>query len=156
MCELSFRGKRLDNGEWVDGGSIFKLINKSGEHFFIPRFNEKVIATHDDNMNIIALEGCILYKVDPETVGEYTGLTDNNGVKIFEGDIVKKKDVLHHNEVQIKGEKYVVQNGSGCWWGIQKLTDYKRAEFLSSFCCSCEVIGNIHDNPELLKEGGEE
>ena len=53
----------------------------------------------------------------------------------YYASFVKKKDVLHHNEVQIKGEKYVVQNESGCWWGIQKMTDYKRAEFLSSFCC---------------------
>ena len=130
MRDILFRGKRIDNGEWVEGDFV-----------------------HLPHGVVILANGYA--NIDPETVGQYTGLKDKNGVKILEGDVVKKKDVLHHNEVQIKGEKYVIQNESGCWWGIQKMTDYKRAEFLSSFCCSCEVIGNIHDNPELLKEGGE-
>lgn len=147
MREFLFRGKRKDNGEWVDGGSIFKLINKSGEHFFIPRFNEKVIATHDDNMNIIALEGCILYKVDPETVGQYTGLTDKNGVKIFEGDIIKDD----------WGKIYtVIFTTKSCSFMVEctvALNEYEKGRYWigDAWCESISVIGNIHDNPELLK-----
>lgn len=145
MRELSFRGKRLDNGEWVDGGSIFKLINKIGEHFFIPRFNEKLIATHDDNMNIIALENCTLYKVDPETVGQYTGFVCRNG-KLFEGDIVKYKtsppNLIRWNQDLACFEAVCVVDGEEYTCGICYVEDV-------------EIIGNIHDNPELLKEGGE-
>ena len=145
MREILFRGKRIDNGEWVEGGSIFKLINKSGEHFFIPRFNEKVIATHDDNMNIIALEGCILYKVDPETVGQYTGLIDKNGLKIFEGDVltVDGEDGFFVLEFQEDTARFVMSGDSIV------------VDFDNFWSYEVEVIGNIHDNPELLKEGGE-
>ena len=155
MRELSFRGKRLDNGEWVDGGSIFKLINKSGEHFFIPRFNEKVIATHDDNMNIIALEGCILYKVDPETVGEYTGLRDckrteeyPEGQMIFEGDIVTIPDSKKMGLPAPIRYDYVRATFEVSRSGYNPLSLIDAREFY-------EVIGNIHDHPQLLKEGGE-
>lgn len=164
MRELSFRGKRLDNGEWVDGGSIFKLINKSGEHFFIPRFNEKVIATHDDNMNIIALEGCILYKVDPETVGEYTGLRDckrtaeyPEGQMIFEGDVIKVERDLHCGENKKEREIF-----NGVVWYDDKHTCFgiksKKYRCLPIHRFKGDysaIIGNIHDNPEILKEGGE-
>ena len=150
MREILFRGKRIDNGEWVEGGSIFKLINKSGEHFFIPRFNEKVIATHDDNMNIIALEGCILYKVDPETVGQYTGLIDKNGVKIFEGDIITIPDSKNMGRPALIRYDYVRATYEVSRSGYNPLSLIDAREFY-------EVIGNIHDNPELLGEvGGEE
>ena len=151
MREILFRGKRIDNGEWVEGGSIFKLINKSGEHFFIPRFNEKVIATHDDNMNIIALEGCILYKVDPETVGQYTGLKDKNGAKIFEGDIVKITDKYGKSVV------YVVEFYMGAFT-LRRMDVEYRLQFIDFPLrgYDFEILGNIHDNKELLKEGGSE
>ena len=146
MREYLFRGKRLDNGEWVSGGSIFKLINKSGDHFFIPQLGEKLIATHDDNMmNIVALENMTMYRVDPETVGQYTGLRDckrtkeyPEGQMIFEGDVV-----VSTNANRLSNKPYIVEFSaiSGYW-----CCDPKREPV---------VIGNIHDNPELLKEGGE-
>ena len=146
MREILFRGKRIDNGEWVEGRSIFKLINKSGERFFIPRFNEKVTATHDDNMNIIALEGCILYKVDPETVGQYTGLIDKNGLKIFEGDIVKITDKYGKSVV------YVVEFYMGAFT-LRRMDVEYRLQFIDFPLryYDFEIIGNIHDNKDLLK-----
>lgn len=151
MREILFRGKRKDNGEWVEGGSIFRLMNKIGEHFFIPQFGEGLIATHDDNiMNIVALENMTMYRVIPETVGQYTGLKDKNGKKIFEGDIISRKTTIEKRIYRI-----LFDEGAFCYLYDRNtfpLTDYE----FGLYCEDVEVIGNIHDNPELLKEGEEE
>lgn len=78
------------------------------------------------------------YVVYSDTVGQYTGLKDKYGERIFEGDIVR-----------IQSENYEVKYLLGQFFvGINMPIAYKRFE--------CEVIGNIHDNPELLKEGAHE
>jgi len=87
------------------------------------------------------------YEVDPETVGQYTGLTDKNGKKIFEGDIVKfnRANALGYTTSRIGEVKYydelpifyIYANTGDAWdWCV---------------CEEIEVIGNIHDNPELLE-----
>lgn len=95
-------------------------------------------------------------KVERETIGQYTGLTDKNGKKIFEGDIVKEEDCVHNGEVQIYGRKWVVYFDKGVFFGWRK--GYKSCG-LSKFIpniSGIEIIGNIHDNPELLKEAEQE
>ena len=113
--EILFRGKRVDNGEWVYGD----LIHHDG-----------YVAIWDKNVSYVGD-----FEVIPKTVGQYTGLTDKNGNKIFEGDIL---------------EQDVVQSGTPhrefVEWDYDLLGN--RYDEWSAFF---EIIGNIHDNPELLE-----
>lgn len=126
MRDIEFRGKRTDNGEWVYGN----LVRGCDEQYaYIVEFGNK--------------ELCRNYvDIDPETVGQYTGLKDKNGAKIFEGDIVER---FWFGEMCIYQIDY--DNGLASFIGRagMKYTtfDYDSAEF--------EVVGNIHDNPELLE-----
>ena len=84
---------------------------------------------------------CNDYEVDPETVGQYTGLTDKNGVRIFEGDIV---DYISSD---------VIGNPKTGTIIVEDMTDYDTMIYLNH-SDELQIIGNIHDNPELLKGGG--
>lgn len=124
MCEILFRGKRVDNGEWVYGN--YAWIDDPCKQYFI--FQNKPLE----------------HEVIPETVGQYTGLNGKNGRKIFEGDILKLKD-YHHERIV-----YVFWGNSGSWfYGGDGFSD----EYIFN-SSEKEIIGNVHDNPELL--GGDE
>ena len=154
MRVILFRGKRIDNGEWVCSGNLIHF--NEGDQHFIANLNDKCITTHDENDHIIAIEDTRIYKVIPETVGQYTGLT-KNGNKIFEGDVFAWND----NEIdEITGKPYPDEISVVCF-------DDKKSAFVSkTLNGGCEglyetisdknsrYIGNIHDNPELLKGGG--
>ena len=106
------------------------------------------------------LEAPFVAKVDPSTVGQYTGLTDKNGKKIFEGDIVERKGVtIWENYEGPDGKTWSRStNRKKDEQGIVRYDDSK-TQFTTNNPCiwlgyydDMEVIGNIHDNPELLKE----
>lgn len=133
MREILFRGKRLDNGEWVFGDLIRNLIYDGREKEM--RIGD-IYFEHNGDMH-----GTAVYKVIPETVGQFTGLTDKNGKKIFEGDIIAKGF-----------ERYEVQwNAEQLRWGIY-LEGYEVAGFTKFSEPFFEIISNIHDNPELFGE----
>ena len=171
MREILFRGKRIDNGEWVCSGNLIHF--NEGDQHFIANLNDKCITTHDENDHIIAIEDTRIYKVIPETVGQYTGLTDKNGKKIFEGDIFKFNDEVWESYYTSCGTEYnswEVENYGvvGFDEDLEKY-DFVKYKFnensveadlhenhdieFSEFVRELEVIGNIHDNPELLKGG---
>ena len=113
--EILFRGKTRDEKEWIEG-------------FYAVFSNTPFIGAPNRY-------GTMLWQsVISETVGQFTGLTDKNGKRIFEGDITKLSQ---------SGKCYEVKYKSGCFciginWAISHEPD-------------CEVIGNIHDNPELMR-----
>lgn len=121
MREILFRGKRKDNGEWVHGS----LITETSP------FNKNMVMTH------IYDNGCNEILVDPRTIGQYTGLTDKNGKKIFEGDIVTCDYFC--------GVVHLYEGG----WCVTEKDNYP--EYLYDLI-NLKVIGNIHDNSELIKE----
>ena len=128
MREILFRGKRIDNSKWVEGYLI-----------------------HDEFCNVgipyigyLNWKGHSVDEVIPETVGQYIGITDKTGKKIFEGDIVKEYNI------------FGVEVGIGAvHWSDLFLAWHitKNKSMYSGNIASYEVIGNIHDNPELLKGG---
>jgi hypothetical protein len=121
MREILFRGKRKDNGEWVYG-FYRSYIYRKKKHAWLETIDR-------------------IWEVKPETVGQYTGLEDINGVKIFEGDIVRYGDFGRIPEPDISMDKVVWENGGFIIGG----------EYMGlSYSVEIEIIGNIHDNPELL------
>ena len=155
MRDILFRGKRTDDGEWVEG-YLFKIWDKSyilwGTTNGVPNMTEVI----------------------PETVGQYTGLTDKNGTKIYEGDIVNILDYQSgivtkecgafgivikpfidwdylDSEIETitgcRNRPYFCRNDNfiSLW---ELMWNYNQEE---NSCYVVEVIGNIHDNPDLIK-----
>ena len=167
MREILFRGKRKDNGEWGYGDLIHN-DNGFNDQVFIAKLiigeNEDKHQFDDDEI----LLGWSPYNVIPSTIGQYTGLTDKNGRKIFEGDILQCNNnpidlvkVVYGNfgVVDIETET-VVDNVIGWHYEVIPTDELSKVE---PFClpmpltefyinrCTMVVIGNIYDNPELLE-----
>lgn len=120
MREILFRGKRLDNGEWACG-YLYRLSERLNP--FIMFINSNAES----------------HEVIPETVGQYTGFKDKNGIKIFEGDIMQLCSACY--------PCLVYWDGKGWAWkqnGKRREIDLTREKM--------DTIGNIHDNPNLLDE----
>ena len=124
MREILFRGKHTNTDEWIHGSLVL-----SGKNTLIYPNN-----------------GYGLQFVVPETVGQYTGMRDKNGVRIFEGDIVTG---LFLFGMQIKSVVAFKEGAFGLEWNRGNVEEF------SAFTSICnvvfEVIGNVHDNPELLE-----
>lgn len=143
MREILFRGKREDNGEWVYGYYV-KLPDAAGSVCFM-----HVPAGNPDEHNTA-------HYVAPKTVGQYTGLNDKNGNKIFEGDILsiaqKGDSVGRYFDPPIKYPANVVVKWDLCAWMWEVILQEKfYLHFPDAWChYECEIIGNIYDNPELI------
>jgi hypothetical protein len=130
MREIKFRGKRLDNGEWLYGS----LVILNGRYFIFDDANR--------------------HEVDPTTVGEFTGLKDKNGKEIYEGDVIRSP----LSEDKTRPHRIFYHTGNAAF--MRALIDRKELCYLRLdqdwiYKFGKEVIGNIHDNLELLK-GGEQ
>ena len=142
MREILIRGKRIDNDEWVYGSFCMDALEQKNGLCGVDGF----IRLYDPTVGKMQM-----HEVYRETVGQFTGLTDKtdkNGKKIFEGDIVTG---LFSFGMEVKAV-VAFQNGAfGLRWSRGG------AEQFSAFTSICnveyEVVGNIHDNPELLEEG---
>lgn len=135
MREILFKGKRADNGEWVYG---VPTKDTRGETVII----ESVFECEEYNCR-----GANCLYVDENTIGQYTGLTDKNGTKIFEGDIVEGLDFTAE-----EGGYGVVTFDDGAFEIVGSCDNNIVGTFYENYYGKdFEIIGNIHDNPELLK-----
>lgn len=135
MREILFRGKRVDNGEWIEG--YYTNIGKEWHYILTGKL-------------IIGLTGMGFEReeVIPETVGQYTGLTDNNGERIWEGDIVRCKQERGNEGICVVREF----NGSFLVCPITgNLLEMTLYSYWYNDYDLVEIIGNETDNPELLK-----
>jgi uncharacterized phage protein (TIGR01671 family) len=123
MREIKFRGRRVDNGEWVFGDFHYGILTKS---VFI-------------NVN----------EVDSETVGQYTGLKDQNGAEIYEGDIIGFYDCTSTESGYWERSCMGVVEWCGETVSFE-VSNRLSAESYEVFC-ECVVAGNIYENPELLE-----
>ncbi len=130
--EILFRGKRLDNGEWMGGDLVLSAT-----------YPDKAWIAESKIFIGKQLHGVGVREVDHATVGQYTGLADKNGVKIFEGDILRHGRTLH--------EVVFERRNRSAYFGWRVEAD-ETWHFDYDFLRQLEVVGNIHDNPELLEE----
>lgn len=138
MREILFRGKQIDNGEWFFGW-YEPPVEWDGHKF-------------GTTIAYICEEGYLDdAEVDPATVGQFTGLTDKNGKKIFEGDILVCRQEINGNWIDCCVEIGFVEMKHGAF-GLHRKQGYYRPfkDWLEDY--EYEIIGNIHDNPELLGE----
>ena len=156
MREILFRGKRIDNGEWVEGS----LIN-DGRCFIAIHPSLAFGPTSKDEINGETLWGFYpFFEVDPSTVGQYTGKRDKNGKngkKIFEGDIIRFNydgavGIVRFGEYMSPSDPNLTRHIGYYvdWQGKEK--DFLRVDlYYWASRSDVEVVGNIHDNPELLE-----
>ena len=147
MREILFRGKRKDNGEWVEGRLLANdVIVPCGQSFIL-----EANCLYEGDKPIIG------YEVDEETVGQFTGLTDKNGKKIFEGDIVRAitLDTGTEKMAVVCFGNFIDENNGDEYIGFYIEFDGIKTTATQLAMEECknriEVIGNIHDNLELLE-----
>ena len=133
MREILFRGQRTDTKEWVYG-SVWKPCY----------YNDGQMQIHDGVCGI---------SVDENTVGQFTGLTDKNGKKIFEGDILQCNNGVRHYTAK------VVEDIANPCFALEYKSEYGfndvEYDFVKCGNMHLEIIGNIYDNPELLGDANE-
>lgn len=168
MREILFRGKRTDNGEWVEG-----YLTKS--YFALPY--RAIWCIEKEEVKAIYKQGTEYtmqpYEITPETIGQYTGLKDKNGKKIFERDIVQYSTcgfdccaivTLGEYKQDCSESEYSPRDCIGFYVEVDNFTcpdwcdneleclpECFKQQNILEIVSECEVIGNIHDNPELLK-----
>lgn len=178
MREILFRGKHKYGGEWVEGYYCLKKYKYAGDKTFMSE-------THTITTGIMEASGAyqehveeIKYEVIPESIGQFTNLTDKNGRKVFEGDIIeidyvintcywkespetykpRRSHSLHYDEekntLTYKRNYAVEWKEKDARWIIRNGSDQHNLNKIYLSYHNVIIIGNIHENPELLKGGG--
>ena len=149
--EIKFRGKRVDNGEWVYGYLVKNTITT--------RIISDFALVRSDAHTEDSLNHCSGYFdiVDTETVGQLMPTFDKDGKEVFEGDIVNYMLNFDDEKLQKKAKRYkgfIKWNSEHCAFNIMETPeDTNGIVSNAGYFCAFEVIGNVYDNPELIKAG---
>lgn len=150
--EIIFKGKKIDNGDWVEG-HYYKMSETT--YCFKEDYERKPVPEHhyilQERMTDWGLPNqMVQIEINPETLCQFTGLCDKNGNKIWENDICNPKERFPEIVRMHDGDwvlDYSYSHGKDYGYCYRNLGFYVRERN------SIEVIGNIFDNPELVKEG---
>lgn len=159
MREIKFRGRRVDNGEWVYGVPL--VTSMSGVYMV----NSKQTVRKKRSGGVSIGDDVVHHEVDPKTIGQYTGLKDKNGQEIYEGDILSfDGNMTADNSMGAEPNGFiydenskhaVVWNETLALWELNFAEDeiwkYKRDTRGLMIDGHCKVIGNIYENPDLLE-----
>ena len=136
--EIKFRGRKVDNNEWVFGQLVFKkcLRDNGGVEHMLREWEEEFAFIYEDNLE----NNCEEYptkfiEIDIKTIGQYTGLKDKNGVEVYEGDKVNiqyQETIVENAIIEYKGASFYGATDYDCW----ELDEY----------LDIEVVGNIYEN----------
>lgn len=159
MREILFRGKRVNGGEWAEGYFTKKAVGKFDQKTYSEVLKDFIITDFSSR-------GIAHVEVLPKTVGQFTGLIDKNGTNIFEGDILSFEDTGEEGyeykegfefqnsaRVEFLNGRFQLTNFLSDNSGVLEDMGSDHDDFISLFEIS-EVIGNIHDSPELLGGDG--
>lgn len=137
MLEILFRGKQADTGKWVEGSLLVDERNNSYIGVLLQQKETScyMAGGRINGKTLNRFVGVGFAMVEPETVGQFTGLVDRNGKKIFVGDILE-------SSVKRVGQKL---------GNLIVVTDIRECKYMALYVSDFIVIGNIHDNPELLE-----
>jgi len=154
MREILFKAKRKDNGKWVEGYYIYHIkrtICPLGDS--VKPEDEQHVIMQDGFSDWNMPRNTVVYEINPDTICQYTGLTDKNGKKIWENDIVK-------NKKRTEGFDWykVVWRKDFADFGVEPIKPKFEAKYpmglsdeLTIYGRDYEVVGNVFDNPELLE-----
>ncbi len=160
--EILFKAKRKDNGKWVEGYYIYHIrrtICPIGDS--VKPEDEQHVIMQDDFSDWNMPRGTLVYEIDPGTLCQFTGLTDKNGKKIWENDILRYSYDYDGSPFLKDGEEIKYRAGAVFWsewrgsWAVcgrgnKKCTNNDVFKYNRN-PNRTEVIGNIFDNPELLE-----
>ena len=156
MREVKFRGKRIDNGKWTYGDLIQLLGEQGRGRKFI--VDNRFGACIDTNGDFLNTEAPFVNEVDPETVGQHTGLKDKNGKEIYEGDILTSPEYPYQDDGKYNYHgviEWIDEEAS--FYMTKRLANPEKRGTLNGISQPIEsieefeVIGNIYENPELLE-----
>lgn len=143
MRDIEFRGKRIDNGEWVYGyyykAKYYRIDDELCDYITVPHLNEYNVPSSN-------------YVVDPSTIGQHTGLKDKNGTKIFEDDIVLVPyidPIFKYKWDNTLSERAIIKYDDGMFYVEYMESGDKFTLFAMDG--NMKIIGNIYDNPELSR-----